>query len=1077
MSLAEFHITVEQCHVHSTPVSVVSLSPPSAVFQFLLPDEQATANIVLALENRSSPSLDGTKILICLPLDCGAGVLLPDDRVHEVVSLPRLHVSSFFAVVHGLKSGDVVVAHRLREPSVILSSVVLVPLTDFGVEERDHQLLTQSLLQTTQAIHQRSIIEVALVPDSDTPTKQVYPFYVLECGPLVQGIVSSKHTDLILVYDTKQQRGSLPIKAIYDKLTKDQTNHFSLSSVMQQFPSSPTKAVLSSASPTKPILSTLKKSLFTRPLHTFDGLLSSCPLPSVSPVPAFRSPLIEVGVSLDTLKAIGATGGDWILLSNANQTKKSIARIYLTDPPRTVPLLKAHQYVPIRQSSDCVFLSPFLFEQLDLNQNPSKLSIQVITQFNPNNYKATKAVMKAIRASVDLSQTDVDHSLKLFFSCPVLFQADDRFGIPIKSKKYLFSSSVDQEGLQDEEDLWTVTTSLKYFKIVSLDGPCWSDETGKFKFCFVDSSQTKVILDGQINSKLIPYYEPFITGEQLADARAFGYHEIFNSIHSVISPCLHDLSSSLGLHASVLLYGPPGAGKATTVRLLAISLGIQLVQVNCFELLEQNENETAASLKKVFQKLDSCVPCILLFKNIDALQISAAEDEDPPIANTLKECIQTLRSDHSSSPVILFGSTSIQITSLAKTIRCSFIDEFKFEMPDLRQRQLMLSFFLNGVTLGVDVDMNKLALHTASFSVSDLSALCHFAGRRALVNAMKLHNPRGPLDQLQDEICAAGMIVSHADFEEGIRSLQKHQSAALGVAQIPTVKWDDVGGLGLAKKEILDTIQLPLEHPELFAEGIKQRSGVLLYGPPGTGKTLLAKAVATECSLNFISVKGPELINMYVGESEKNVRMVFERARNARPCVIFFDELDSLAPNRGRSGDSGGVMDRVVSQLLAELSDINQTKNIFVIGATNRPDLIDPALLVPGRLDKLLYLGIADDKESQQKILNALTRKFHLGPSTSLAKVATLCPNNLTGADFYALAADAFSHALHSKINDIEALGAEEVQLYRSGAKNAVIEVREEHFVSALEKLTPSVSQAEIERYRALQQKYQSKKG
>ena len=202
--------------------------------------------------------------------------------------------------------------------------------------------------------------------------------------------------------------------------------------------------------------------------------------------------------------------------------------------------------------------------------------------------------------------------------------------------------------------------------------------------------------------------------------------------------------------------------------------------------------------------------------------------------------------------------------------------------------------------------------------------------------------------------------------------------------------WEDIGGLSNVKNDILDTIQLPLEHPELFSSGMKKRSGILLYGPPGikinphrsiykfligTGKTLIAKAIATSFSLNFLSVKGPELLNMYIGESESNVRKIFQKARNARPCVIFFDELDSIAPKRGEKGDSGGVMDRIVSQMLAELDGISSDE-VFVIGATNRPDLLDSALLRPGRFDKLLYLGVSESHEMQMRILEALTRKY-----------------------------------------------------------------------------------------------------
>jgi peroxin-6 len=221
--------------------------------------------------------------------------------------------------------------------------------------------------------------------------------------------------------------------------------------------------------------------------------------------------------------------------------------------------------------------------------------------------------------------------------------------------------------------------------------------------------------------------------------------------------------------------------------------------------------------------------------------------------------------------------------------------------------------------------------------------------------------------------------LTKSDFDSAVDAARKNFADAIGAPKIPNVTWDDVGGLNNVKEAVQETIQLPLERPELFAKGMKKRSGILFYGPPGTGKTLLAKAIATEYSLNFFSVKGPELLNMYIGESEANVRRVFQRARDARPCVVFFDELDSVAPKRGNQGDSGGVMDRIVSQLLAELDGMSGGDDggggVFVIGATNRPDLLDQALLRPGRFDKMLYLGVSDTHEKQLTILEALTRK------------------------------------------------------------------------------------------------------
>ncbi|KAJ1427347.1 peroxisome assembly factor 2-like protein, partial [Ochromonadaceae sp. CCMP2298] len=210
---------------------------------------------------------------------------------------------------------------------------------------------------------------------------------------------------------------------------------------------------------------------------------------------------------------------------------------------------------------------------------------------------------------------------------------------------------------------------------------------------------------------------------------------------------------------------------------------------------------------------------------------------------------------------------------------------------------------------------------------------------------------------------------------------------------------------------------LPQLYPHLFFPGCPRRQGVLLYGPPGTGKTLVARAVATECQMNFISVKGPELLDAYVGESEKNVRELFARARAEAPCVLFFDEIDSLAPARARGNDSGGgVMDRIVSQLLTEIDQIASSKFVFIIAATNRPDLLDPALLRPGRFDRKIYLGVCKTPESRLQILCAQTRKFELAADVDLTAVAARLPLNITGADIGAVTSAAFSRALQRKL-------------------------------------------------------------
>lgn len=269
--------------------------------------------------------------------------------------------------------------------------------------------------------------------------------------------------------------------------------------------------------------------------------------------------------------------------------------------------------------------------------------------------------------------------------------------------------------------------------------------------------------------------------------------------------------------------------------------------------------------------------------------------------------------------------------------------------------------------------MNELATETAAFLAGDLfdlvlsatnaSARRLLSQRYATIFSITLYVDTFSIYLRLLSSTSNELVLASEDFTQALKSARASFSESIGAPQIPAVSWDDVGGLASVKENILDTIQLPLEHPELFSGGLKKRSGILLYGPPGTGKTLLAKAVATSFALNFFSVKGPELLNMYIGESEANVRRVFQRAKDARPCVIFFDELDSIAPKRGNHGDSGGVMDRIVSQLLAELDGVASGaagSDIFVIGATNRPDLLDPALLRPGRCVVLFWVLVCE---------------------------------------------------------------------------------------------------------------------
>ena len=420
-------------------------------------------------------------------------------------------------------------------------------------------------------------------------------------------------------------------------------------------------------------------------------------------------------------------------------------------------------------------------------------------------------------------------------------------------------------------------------------------------------------------------------------------------------------------------------GKSTLATIACADIGLHTYAIDAYDILSEgggsgSDVKTEGFLRTRAERGISCGPecCALLIQHLEALTGDRIE-------SSIKEILEDTR--------VLIATTN-EVDKLSDGVRGLFTHELELTAPDEAEREGILKTIISdrGLMLEPAVDLNSIALKTAALVSGDLVDVVDRASiaqqsRLELLSAVK---SRGSSPVTVRDIQVAGgptaRCLTRADFDVAVDAARKNFSDSIGAPKIPNVTWDDVGGLGNVKAAVTETIQLPLERPELFAKGMKKRSGILFYGPPGTGKTLLAKAIATEYSLNFFSVKGPELLNMYIGESEANVRRVFQRARDARPCVVFFDELDSVAPKRGNQGDSGGVMDRIVSQLLAELDGMSggdgAGEGVFVIGATNRPDLLDPALLRPGRFDKMLYLGVSDTHEKQQTILEALTRKY-----------------------------------------------------------------------------------------------------
>jgi len=400
--------------------------------------------------------------------------------------------------------------------------------------------------------------------------------------------------------------------------------------------------------------------------------------------------------------------------------------------------------------------------------------------------------------------------------------------------------------------------------------------------------------------------------------------------------------------------------------------------------------------------------------------------------------------------VVVIGATN-RINAIDPALRRPgrFDREIEIGIPDKKGRREILEIHTRGMPLAKDVNLDKLAEMTHGYSGADLAALCKEAAMRALRRIL-------PEIDLEAEEIPAEILekleVTEKDFYEAFKSMTPSALREV-VIETPNVHWDDIGGLHDVKQKLREAVEWPMKYNELFSHmDAKPPKGILLYGPPGTGKTLLAKAVATESEANFISVKGPEFLSKWVGESEKAVRETFRKARQAAPCIIFFDEIDAIAPARGTSADSH-VTERVISQLLTELDGLEELRDVTVIAATNRPDIIDPALLRPGRFDRLIYIP-PPDKEARKEIFRIHTRKKPLADDVNLDELAEKT-EGYTGADIAAVCNEAVMAAIREYIEKGGKMDKEEMKK---------LKIHKRHFEEALKNVKP-MTEEELKRY------------
>ncbi|MFH1801852.1 MAG: CDC48 family AAA ATPase [archaeon] len=564
--------------------------------------------------------------------------------------------------------------------------------------------------------------------------------------------------------------------------------------------------------------------------------------------------------------------------------------------------------------------------------------------------------------------------------------------------------------------------------------------------CFINED-TEVVL----NPKAVEISDESIPDIAYEDVGGMG-DEIKKIREMVELPLKHpELFEKLGIDApkGVLLHGPPGTGKTLLAKAVANESDANFILLNGPEVMSKFYGESEKKIRDIFEDAEKNAPSIIFFDEIDAIAPKREDVQGEVERRVVSQILTMMDGLKTRGKVIVIGATN-RVNSVDPALRRPgrFDREIEMTVPDKQGRLDILKIHTRNMPLARNINLEDLSARTHGFVGADLSALT----KEAAMNVLRKMLPELKLDEdepIPPEVLDKA-IVNKEDFEDALKVVRPSAMREVFV-EAPNIGWKDIGGMETTKQELKEAVEWPINNPEAFVRlGIRAPRGILLYGPPGTGKTLLAKAVAKESEANFIQVKGPSLLSMWVGKSEEGVRKVFERARQVAPCVVFFDEIDSLAGKRGLEAGGNKVTERVLNQLLAEIDGLEGLKDVTIIGATNRPDMLDPALLRPGRFDRIILADIPDEP-GRLEIFKVHTKNTPLSKDIKLAQLVKKT-EGYVGADIEALIREAALNALRRDMS--------------------VKEVSKDDFEEAFKRVKPSVSNETASRYKKIEDHY-----